>query len=99
MADAYGDFNTTLGSGSSNNHSLEGSQRSRVDSLQMLGFPHSQGLEVRNSEDVDVLALDKLKNLNAQCDKPFYLQLTQLVDKLVVAVGQRWEVNSRWRAQ
>ena len=39
MADAYGDFNTTLGSGSSNNHSLEGSQRSRVDSLQMLGFP------------------------------------------------------------
>ena len=64
-----------------------------------LDFLHSQGLEVRNSDDVDVLALDKLKNLNAQCDKPFYLQLTQLVDKLVVAVGQRWEVNSRWRAQ
>ena len=39
MADAYRDFNTTLGSGSSNNHSLEGSQRYRVDSLQMLGFP------------------------------------------------------------
>ena len=43
MADAYGDFNTTLGSGSSNNHSLEGSQRSRVDSLQMLGFPSYSG--------------------------------------------------------